>query len=248
MAEELKTDLYTALQHVQARYASLSAYAQTIINAQKAAPKGTPMDCKVIDTYHRAVNDHLSFGRKVFDLIKANKMHVEQVVYIGGKPATDSKGNVRTIRIDSPLKPPVFILNTSNCPNITKVSGDFGANRSDAEMGFIPILVIGAYALAGIVVVGVTGYVAIKVLKAIKAVFSSGPDYDPDKQVDAYVKCLQKAKENGLTPEQAMKGCGTQQGGALEVPKGGTNWGVVMVGLAAIGGGVYYFSQKGQGG
>jgi hypothetical protein len=239
---QLETNLADALRHVQARYASLSAYAQKISEAQKAAPKGTPLRCDIIDTYHRAVNDYLSFGRKVFDLLKQNKMQVEQIVYVGGKPQTDSQGNIRTIRLDAPLRPPVFVLNTTSCPNITKVTGAL-ENRADAEMGLIPLAAFAAYALISIVVVGVTGYVTVKILEKIKAVFSSGPDYHPDQQVDAYVKCLEKAKAAGLSPEQALQGCGPD--GALKVPPGGTNWGVVIIGVGALALGGIYLSKKG---
>jgi hypothetical protein len=237
----LETNLADALRHVQARYASLSAYANKISETQRAAPKGSTLRCDIIDTYHRAVNDHLSFGRKVFALIAANKMTVEQVVYSAGKPQIDAQGNVRTIRIDAPLRPPVFVLTTTECPGITRVAGAM-ENRADAEMGLLPLAAVAIYAVIGLVVVGVGGYVSIKVLEAIKAVFSSGPDYRPDQQVDAYVKCLDRSKAAGFSPEQALKGCGPE--GALKVPPGGTNWGVVAVAAGALVVGGIYLSKK----
>ena len=238
------TTAYNALEHLQARRASLYAYANRLIALQKSG-RGIEIPCAVLDAYNRAVNDYFSFGRKVFKLLADNKMTIEQVRYVDGKPSVDAQGNVRTLKIDAPLWPPIFVFDQSRCPNITRVNG---TPPLTTAMGIplIPVAAFAAYAFitgtVAVAVMGVGGYVSVEILKRIKMLFTLGPDWEPDKQVAAYLKCVDSMIAKGFSKEEAAKGCGPD--GAMKIPPQGTNWGMILLGTAAIGGIAYVVSKR----
>lgn len=236
-----ETNAKDALTHLQARYASLSIYANKIMAQAKLS--GSSVPCDVLDAYNQAVNDYLSFGRRVFDLLRQNKMSVEQVVYSGGKPATDGSGNIRTVRIDAPLKPPTFLLTKTECPGLTQIMGiTTDSSAGVVEMGLAPAA-IALYTIGAMLVAGVTGYVTVKILEKIIMVVR-GPIYTPDQMVDAYVKCLdgvtahvQKTYPNASQAERDQiaaklalecRDKSKGQGGAVSLP-------IVLGGVAAVG-------------
>jgi len=250
---EFHTNAADALKILTSNYANLSRYGSKLMELGRSAP-GVPLPCQIIDNYHRAVNEYLSFGRKIFQLLDKNKMQVEQVVYKEGKPQLDAKGNVRTLRISAPLRPPAFVVTNTFCPSATRVSGLYGINpRSEIGVGSlvalaaIPLAKLLTVTVGGIVVVGVTGYYGVEALRQVRLTFTNAPDFKPAEQVAAWEKCADHAKKIGMTPEQILKGCGPE--GALKVPPGGSsNWGIILLGVAAVAGGVLIFSKGGGGG
>lgn len=237
-----KTNGLEATKHLTARYASLSRYADKIMRQAKLS--GSTIPCSVLDAYNKAVNDYLSFGNRLFDLFHKNKMTIEQVIYTQGKPAIDSKGNVRTLRINAPLRPPTFVLTKTDCPGITHVTTTGTTLGEATEMGLAPA-VIAAYAIGGLLFIGVGGYVANKLLEKM-SILIRGPVYTPDQVVSAYVKCLDNisahvAKTHPNLPASERERIAAQMAvSCSEKSKGESGSGVPVVllglGFAAVAG------------
>lgn len=218
------TNAEEALKHVQARYKSLSVYGSEL--AALVHDAGQPLPVSILSLYNQACNDYLSFANKVFSLLQQNKMRVNQVVLTNGQPSLDSKGEVRVVQIDAPLQPPFLAAQAGAVERIGQ------APAPKVVVGIAPLL-LGAYAVLGAIVVGVTGYVAVKVLREIRMFFQDGPDYDADKQLDAYTQCIAAAKAKGFSPQQIIEsGC---QKLLDPPPSSGTRWGTIALGVAAIG-------------
>lgn len=222
------TNAEEALKHVQARYKSLSIYGGGI--AKLSQESGLPVPLDLLNTYNIACNDYTSFANKVFELLHNNKMQVEQVIMTKGEPALSEDGQVRTVRIDMPLQPPVFPYQKGATQRIGQ-----GAPLT-TEMGLAP-LAVGAYMVLGALIIGVTGYFTIEVLREVRMFFQEGPDYDADKQLDAFNKCVEEARGRGFSPQEILT-LGCQK--LLEMPPArGTRWSGIVLGLAALGAGIY---------
>jgi hypothetical protein len=242
----VETDAKTAIMHLQARYSSLSVYAQKIMDIRRKA--GIPLNCQLIDDYHQAVNDYLEFGNSFFLQMRAQNYKIQQVVYKNGKIAADPNNpkNALVVTIDRPLRPPVFTLSNGFCPTSTKVPPPPTNVRGISEMGVLPLVAVAVYAIAAILVVGVAGYVAVKILEQIKLVLH-GPDYDPDKRVDASIKYFDSLVAKGVTPQKAaeMANMATQP----PPPTAFSQWtGPIIFGALALVGAFMFLGKKGGGG
>lgn len=231
-----ETNAEEALKHVQARYKSLSVYG-TQLNAL-VKETGKPLSVSILSLYNEACNDHLSFANKVFYLFHQNKMQIEQVVMTEGKYAVGPNGNVRTVRIEAPLQPPFLPHQAGATPRIGQ------APVQPTTVGIAP-LVIAGFIVLGALVINSFGYVGIKVLEKINMLFQDGPNWDPDHQLDLYLKCVDSLKAKGFSAEEA-KTIGCQK--LLDYTPSGTKWGMIILSVAAIGAGVYLipkFTDKG---
>jgi hypothetical protein len=246
MAGLVETDVKTAAMHLQARYSSLSVYAKQIMALRQKI--GKPLNCSIIDDYHRAVNDYLNFGNSFFAQMNAKGMRVQQVVYKNGKIVDDpnNPGHALTVTLDKPLRPPTFTLSPNFCPTVTKVSPPPpSTSHGDTEVGIAP-LVLAVYIVGAIVFVGVAGYVTIKILEQIKIIVH-GPDYDPDKRVDASLKCIDNLIAKGIKADKASETC--MVASAPPPPTAFSQWtGPIIFGAVALGGALLILGKKGGGG
>lgn len=227
------TNAEEALQHVIARYKSLSVYGTELAQLSRESG-GIPLPLDILSAYNEAANDYFDFATRVFDLLKKNGMAIEQVVYRAGAPDLGPDGNVRTVRIDMPLQVPFL----PHRPGATERVGQIAA-PAKSEMGIAPALIAGYAIMGAVIVVGiaVAGYFSKEILREVRMFFQDGPDYEPDKHIDAYLKCTEQAKKLGYSPAEII------QSGCQELlkapPARGTRWGMILLGIAAIGGAVY---------
>lgn len=246
-----KTNGKEALQHLTARYASLSIYADKIM--KQARLTGTSIPCHILNAYNEAVNDYLSYGRRLFDLLHKNKMNVEQVIYKDGRPQVDAAGNLRTLRIDAPLRPLTFVLTKTECQNLTRVSTT-GTTLQGDEIGLplIPIGMLAAYVISGIAVTGVIGVVSVAILEKLIIVLR-GPVYTPDQVVSAYTKCLdgvsatvEKTYKNLPAAEKEKIAAQLQMEcrGASKGESGSSLPVIALIGALGVGG-YFFLSKKG---
>jgi len=192
----------------------------------------------ILSSYNEACNDYLSFANKVFHLFHENKMQIEQVVMTEGKYTVGPDGNVRTVRIEAPLLPPFLPHQAGATPRIGQ------APAQTSTVGLAPLAIAG-FIVLGALVINSFGYMGIAVLEKINMLFQDGPNWDPDRQLELYIKCVESLKARGYSAEVA-KTMGCQQ--FLEYRPSGTKWGMIILGVAAIGAGVYLipkFTDKG---
>lgn len=229
----LDTNAEQALTHVAARYKSLSIYGTAIARQQRLGGGLKAVPTEILGAYNAACNDYRNFSAEVFSELAKNKMVVEQVVYHGGVPDVGPDGNVRTVRLEVPLQPP-FV---SYPPGVVERIGK--PPSTVVEMGIAPALLAG-YAVIGIIVVAgaaVVGYWTRENLREYRMTIQGGPDYEPDKVVDAWERCLREAERSGFTPQQiAESGCSNL---LKPQPKSNTGWGLLALGAIAIAGTAY---------
>jgi len=225
----IHTNLKDAALHLQARYASLSTYGQALASIFRSAGAVPPL---VLGAYKRAVTDYLRFGKDLFDILDKKGISVEQVVYSQGKPVVDPHhpDRYRTLKINAPLRPPTF----------TGMSGEL----EGSDVGAAPLLV-GLYIVGGIIFTSLAGYFTIKSLEQIRIIIQ-GPDYEPDRQVDAYLKSYKRLIESGMSPKEAAE---LSRDITKPPPsKPGTGWlGPIAAGALAATAAVMIFGKRREG-
>jgi hypothetical protein len=208
-APTVRTNLAQAITDMQEDYAKLSKLFGDMRRIAQLTKK--PIPRAAAESYNAAAKQHMAYANSVFAALEKNKLHIRQVVRRDGEPIVGPDGQVKTLSIDSPLQPPSFTL-----------SGD--------EVGIVP-LVIAAYIVGGMIVVGVTGYVTVKVLEKIQ-VLVQGRGYEPKKAED-FVSTFKTLLQAGVPPEKAAE----QAERATKAPEPGPGTGWLMpAGLAAAAG------------
>ena len=250
----LPMDAGSALVRLQTMYADLQIQAGKIIKAFA----GQIVPCGVRSSYNKAVKSYLDIGAAVIDqLVKKGMKPVQFVKDREGKFVTDAEGHVKTLTVEAPLRPTVFVV--SDCPpGTTALSGAdvFGGaySPSVAEFGIAPAIV-GAYALCAANMLVCFALVAAGVYltkEAVKDIIISWPTdrerYQRDQKgwVDAYLSCVEGATSRGVPAMTADAQCKLTAGPAPAPPgqdggggMGALGWiGLVtlLVGVGAIGG------------
>ena len=218
-------DATAAMSQVLARYTALSTQGETL---RQMMQTGMKIPCEVWLAYAQARQDYLAKSQAVFDQLAQKDITVEQVVYSQGKPQADPNdpNKVRTVRIQAPLRPPAFVGINEQCPGVpvmygASLHGAIGWEPMPVSLGALPIAAAATCVAAtlggcliligsGTVVLGVAGYLAYKVIKAV-VVRAQG--YDPSSlgTVTSYTSCFQGLVKSGMTPADAAKQCASLQ-------------------------------------